>query len=234
VPREWDAVVHLAAVSVPAHVTRDRLFDNARMTMNLLEHIAGGIVLVVSSSLVYKPQRTPLREDAAVAPTGTYGLSKVFVEALVPHFRHRLDVRIARTFNHIGPGMSGDLMFPSLLRRVRDLPPDARGLVMRGTDSMRDFVDVRDVVDAYEAILGFEGDDPHCFNVCSGVARSIRSIAEAVLAINNRSCEVRFESVPTSSDDTSFMIGDHTRLSECTGWAPRYSIEQTIRETANE
>lgn len=228
--REWDAVIHLAAISVPSEVEGEGVFTNARMTANLLDHLVRGRVIVVSSCLVYAPSDGPLTEEAPMVPQGRYGLSKALVEALVPHYRRRLDVRVARPFNHLGRGMPPKLMLPTLVRRVAELPEGASELLMNGYNSTRDFIDVRDVISAYDAILAYGKSEPYCFNVCTGVGHSVEDLARGLLRLANRPCSVRFGATATSSDDVRHVVGDHTRLSNCTGWTPRHSIEESLLE----
>jgi GDP-4-dehydro-6-deoxy-D-mannose reductase len=131
VPREWDAVVHLAGASIPSlFVTAAPVAYNVQITLNLLDHVQAGKVLLVSSCHVYAPSLLPRAEDGPVLPQGRYGLSKHLVEQLAPHYRQRLDVRVARPFNHLGPGQRPELVIPSLLRRLSAAPHDTSPVLM--------------------------------------------------------------------------------------------------------
>ena len=62
-------------------------------------------ILVVSSGQIYQSSDDPIDEDAPLAPSNPYGLSKLAQDQLALNVARdeRLDVVVARPFNHIGP-----------------------------------------------------------------------------------------------------------------------------------
>lgn len=230
-PKQWWGVVHLAAISVPSQFSSVApVITNLQMTLNLLEHLASGRVLIVSSCHVYAPSGVPLREGDPVRPQGRYGLSKHLGEQVMAHYLDRLDIRIARPFNHIGPGMRQELMVPSLMRRIAELAPgDCAPLAMRGTNSIRDFIDVRDVAAAYRAILQLDNPGPRAFNVCTGRGVSILDVVKEALKLAGLERSVTFQAQPNSQDDIPYIVGSPERLMASTGWAPEYTLSDSLR-----
>ena len=227
----WSGVVHLAGNTVPGAFTNsDSALANASMTLTLLEHIEAGRFLLASSALVYGPGIQPHSEDEALDPQGLYGLSKYLCEQLVGVYSKRLDILTVRPFNHLGPGMQPGLAIPSILERVTDARTVSGPIEMLGRDSVRDFIDVRDVVTAYLALLDLADPPQQVFNVCTGVGQSISYVVETALAIAGLEREIRFAETAVSGDDTSILIGDPMCLREATGWEPRYSLEQSLRD----
>jgi GDP-4-dehydro-6-deoxy-D-mannose reductase len=163
-------------------------------------------------------------------PHGLYGLSKHLVEEVASHFQDRLDVRIARPFSHIGPGLRPELMIPSLLRRLSALQPeDDSPVVMEGLNSTRDFIDVRDVVAAYVAILNMESPRDRTFNVCTGEGHTVEDVVTTAMGLLNCLRPVQFKDRPNSSDDIPYLVGDPTRLSAATGWVARHTLSESLR-----
>lgn len=229
-PRSWDGVIHLAGASIPSlFATPAPVVFNLEITLNLMEHLRDSKVLLVSSCHVYAPSAERRKESDAIVPQGRYGLSKHLVEQVAPHYRQRLDVRVARPFNHLGPGLRPELMVSSLLQRLAALSDDASPVHMAGWDSVRDFIDVRDVVSAYLAILDLEAPSDPTFNVCTGRAASIREVVQTVLDIQGLQREIRFQDRPNSTDDIPFLVGDPTRLHEASGWAARYTLSDSLQ-----
>lgn len=225
-PREWDGVVHLAGASIPsAFVTWAPVSANLEMTVHLLDHLRAGRVLLVSSCHVYGGGPRPFREDDPLRPAGLYGLSKHLLEQLAPRYADRLDLRVARPFNHLGPGLRPELMVPSLLARLMGTTGPVR---MEGRDSVRDFIDVRDVVAAYLAILDLEPPADRVFNACTGTGRSIASIVGATLALLGQDRPVVFAGVGNSADDSEALVGDPARLQAATGWRPTRSLNDSL------
>jgi len=228
-PRVWDGVVHLAGASIPStFATTVPVMQNLEITLHLLEHLRDSKVLLVSSCHVYAPSGQRRKETDPIVPQGRYGLSKHLVEQLAPHFQGRLDVRVARPFNHLGPGQRPELVVPSLLRRLADAgPDDAAPIQMAGWDSVRDFIDVRDVVSAYLAILELDSPAHATFNVCTGRATSIGELLQTVLDLLGRRREIRFQGSPNSSDDIPYLVGDPSLMAQA-GWTARHGLSDSL------
>ena len=231
VPRIWHGVIHLAGASVPSlFTTTAPVVQNVAMTLNLLEHLQEARVLLVSSCHVYAPTDAPRVEDGLIIPQGRYGLSKHLLEQLAPHYAQRLDIRIARPFNHLGPHQRLELVIPSLLRRLAATKDETGPVRMKGMNSVRDFIDVRDVAAAYLAILELDSPAHRTFNVCTGTGRSIGELVAIVLRLLGSKREVLFDGRPNSSDDIQFLVGSPARLMTDSGWRPALSLEQSLRD----
>ena len=227
----WFAVVHLAGNTVPG-AFRDgaAVHQNVEMTRHVLEHVETEKFLLASSALVYAPARTLRQETSPIDPQGPYGRSKQLCEDLARSWRERLEIRIARPFNHIGPNMQPALAIPSIVRRVQEAHRHPGPIEMLGQDSVRDFIDVRDVVAAYRALIELEGGEHTTFNVCTGRPSSIRTVVQAMLDALGVEREIQFAEEAVSADDTSWLVGDPSRLMSMTGWAPEFSLEQSIED----
>jgi GDP-4-dehydro-6-deoxy-D-mannose reductase len=229
-PRSWDGVIHLAGASIPSlFATTAPVTYNLQITLNLLEHLQDSRVLLVSSCHVYAPSDHRRKETDPIVPQGRYGLSKHLVEQLVPHYQGRLDIRVARPFNHLGPGQRPELVIPSLLRRLVGPPSrDASPVEMKGWNSVRDFIDVRDVVSAYLAILELEAPSERIFNVCTGRAQSIEDVVRAVMDLLGTHRPIHFQGSPNSSDDIPYLVGDPDRLQSVAGWTAGHSLSDSL------
>ena len=229
-PGDWFATIHLAGITVPsAFGDESAVEQNVKMTRNLLEFIETDRFLLASSALVYSPTKEPVSESSKVGPQGPYGRSKALCEEVVRSFSGRLKVRIARPFNHIGPGMQPALAIPSILRRVASARGSTGPIDMLGRDSVRDFVDVRDVVSAYIRLINTEAGE-NTFNVCTGRPTSIRMVVQAALDVLGLDREIRFADRSMSGDDSDYLVGDASRLRELTGWKPNYCLEDSIAD----
>jgi GDP-4-dehydro-6-deoxy-D-mannose reductase len=230
-PRAWDGVIHLAGESIPSlFATVSPVVMNLQTTLTLLEHLEPTRVLLVSTCHVYAPSQEVRLETSPVGPRGRYGLSKHLMEQMAAHYGDRLDLRIARPFNHLGQGQRPELVIPSLLRRLAHLRPgQGEPVLMEGFDSMRDFIDVRDVAEAYLAILGLDAAAPRCFNVCTGEGRSIGEVARTVMDLLGRPAAVEFRERPHSGDDNPFLVGSPALLQAHSGWRPRFGLADSLR-----
>ena len=226
IPRAWDFVIHLAGASIPSQFTSaDPILLNTRLALNLLEHLEEARVLLVSSCHVYAPSLHARTEESPIVPQGRYGLSKHLLEQIAGHYEHKLDIRVARPFNHLGLNQRPELVIPSLFRRLGiGGAMDRRAIVMNGTNSTRDFVDVADVAAAYLSILEIEVPDHRVFNVCTGNPVTIKHVAQLVLQILGIEREIVFEEHPNSEDDNPFVVGNPARLMSASRWKPQIPL----------
>ncbi len=182
-----DRVLHLAGVS--GRDVERCWAVNLDATRHLIEACAAlarpPAVVLISSAAVYgltRPEESPVREATPLRPVTPYGASKAAAEhaALSMHRRGLVAVTVARPFNLVGPGLREGFA-PS------DFMAQARALRAGGTDApirvgnlepRRDFVDVRDAVRAYLALLERDDLRGRVFNVASERPVAVRALLE--------------------------------------------------------
>ena len=222
----WDAAFHLAAHSVPSVVwTRKLVLENLAMTARVIEHLGihapGCRTILASSGHVYEPSNEALSEEAAIGPLHPYGLSKQLCEAWARTARERLDIRVVRAFNQIGPAMAQGLLIPEVLQRI------ARGdstILMTGRDDWKDFLDWRDAMDAYMLLLRAEAPSGSVWNLCSGRPTRVSSLVQHILTELRAEREIRF-----ADDRVETLVGNPAKLMHATGWTPRHDLRETVR-----
>ena len=135
----------------------------------------------------------PLRERLDLRPANPYGASKAAAEAFLLSGARSfgLDVVVARAFNHIGPNQSERFVVASLAAQLARIAGGGEPQMYVGNlSSARDFLDVRDVVEAYLA-LARRGEGAQVYNVCSGRAVTIRDVLRELISIARVPVEVR-------------------------------------------
>lgn len=227
----WDAAVLLAGHSVPgADWNETMTSENVTIARHTLDHLAasspGARALVVSSAHVYAPGPGRRREEDPLAPGGGYGRSKLAIEGEAAARRERLDVQVVRPFNQIGPGLPSGLVARDLLDRLRAREGP---LVMGGSDSLRDFLDVRDGVRGLSALLEVDAPSGSVWNLCSGRGVRIAELARTFLEVLGQEREVRF-----SEDEPTELVGDPSRLAAATGFAPEHGLSSSLVRLAEE
>ncbi len=237
-----EGVFHLAAQSSVGHSFRDPLgtWDvNSTGTVRLvheLRKLARPVRLFFASSAeVYGPvpeEEQPIPESAPVQPRSMYAAAKAAAEIALQQAGTEgwLDSRIARSFNHTGPGQSPIFALPDFARQIRSATSDAEPLSLRVGDLSvrRDFLDVRDVVRAYRRI--FEVGEPgEIYNVASGHPRSLRELVDVLIEVSGRSVEVVPESARMRAIDIPLLAGSAEKL-HTLGWTPAVPIERTLRD----
>lgn len=241
-----DAVLHLAAQSfVPRSFDdpKETFEINAVGTLNLIQALQqtdfSGRLLYVSSGDVYgrvTDEDLPVSELLQPKPRNPYAVSKICAEeiCLQWHRTHALDVVIARPFNHIGPGQNENFVIPSFARQVKEISRGERAYVSAGdVDTTRDFLDVRDVVSAYAALLN-QGVTGKKYVVSSGTERRIRDLLHTLCALAGVQAEIKVDTERLRPSEQRRMVADASQLQADTSWVPQYSVEQTLSDILNQ
>lgn len=238
-----DVVLHLAAISHvpdamrnPAYAYEVNAVGTVRLLAELRRHRAAGtadpVVLVVGSAEQYgrhEINEMPLHEDVEQRPLTLYAASKVAQEVAAFQMFRSDGVRIVctRSFNHSGVGHGAHFLLPGLVARALTLPKAGGRLLVGNGDTVRDFLHVTDVVDAYLALLehGRVGD---AYNVCSGVGTSVRELAAIVLQRLGLSADISSDPALARPVDVPVLVGSNRKLRGATGWAPRRTRNDII------
>jgi len=233
-----DAIVHLAAQSSVAASAVDPESTHRINVGGARSVLEGALrcgsrprVLLIGSADQYgsaSPGARPFREDSPLAPASAYARSKVEAERLGTAFADRgLEVVRIRAFGHSGPGQSDTFALSSFARQTAEIEAGRREPVLRvgNLDSVRDFLDVDDVVEAYVRLL-----DPDVaadiYNVASGVGTPLRDLLDALLDLANQRPLVECD--PERVRPADYRVGDASRLRAATGWTPRVPIERML------
>jgi GDP-4-dehydro-6-deoxy-D-mannose reductase len=240
----YDAVVHLAALASSAEAVRDPGYAwtvNAAGTARIA-HVLGEarragradpVVLLASTSEVYgRGEERPRRESDPVAPVSPYAASKLGAETALLETWRRTGLRavIARPFAHTGPGQEPRFVVPAFAQRLRVAKRIGAPVVKVGNlEPIREFLHVRDVVDAYARLLS-KGQPGEVYNVASGRGVSLDTLL--VMLGDRLGVRPIAEADPElmRAVDIPYLIGDATKLRLATGWTPRYSLEDTLKD----
>ena len=234
-----EVVYHLAALSHvgegwddPTAVLRVNVEGTAHV-LNAAHAFGAARVVVVGSAEEYgqvDERDLPLCEDAPLRPSSPYGVSKIAASylALQAHLAYGLGVVRVRAFSHTGPGQSDRFLVPALARRIATAEREEQDEIRVGSlDPIRDLSDVRDVVRAYR-LLALQGEAGEIYNVCSGTGVSVREVADRLIAAAKRTLRVTVDPELVRPVEVPRLIGDASRLRAATGWAPQFTLDETL------
>ncbi len=233
-----DAIVHLAAVSSvaasredPALAFRVNFLGTHALLETVAQHAPRARVLLVGSGEAYgsaPPGAPPFSEASPLRPRSPYACTKAAADLLGMSYAERgFDVVRVRPFNHTGAGQSDAFVASSFARQLVEIERGLRPpvLAVGNLASVRDFLDVSDVVAAYASLC-----DPRvpasAYNVASGRGVSAGELLEQLCALAKVSPRIEVDPARLRPSDCS--IGDASRLRAATGWAPRVAFAQTL------
>lgn len=239
---EPDRVFHLGAVShVPRSVEKPRRTYQVNFTgtLNLLEALSGmnksPSVLLAGSATEYGAtarSETPLKEDHPLRPENPYGVSKGAMDLLGEQWAHKTDWKVVRTrsFPHTGPGQRERFFCSSLAKQIVEIERGERERLKVGNlDLARDYLDVRDVVKAYWALLNDEVPSG-VYNVCRGAPISLENIVSMLKDSSSSSIDVKVDPERERPGEIKTIVGDSSRLKNEVNWSPQIGIEQTLSD----
>lgn len=241
-----DVVFHLAAqafvpraIEAPAETYQTNVIGTANVLAALRawqdRSKRSARLVFVSSAEVYgvqPPRAMPLLESRAPNPSNPYAASKAAAEAIVlgEVRSFGVDAVITRAFNHIGPRQNERFVVPAFAAQLAAIARGGEPVLHVGNlEPRRDFLDVRDVVDAY-ALLAARGEPGAIYNVCSGSAISVREILGELIRIARVAVEVREDPQRMRTSDVPVLYGSNEKLRGATGWSPRIALTRTLQD----
>jgi GDP-4-dehydro-6-deoxy-D-mannose reductase len=239
-----DQIYHLAGY---AHVGRSftesdsAWAGNLTATRNLYEAVVGwgdrARILYVGSGQVYGDPTTPdqvFDEQSLLRPVSPYAASKAAADLASYQYTQSPGLHIvrARPLNHIGPRQSAQYAAANFANQIAAIELGQRSAVVEtgNLKPSRDLTDVRDVAQAY-LLLMERGQRGEVYNIGSGAVFSMQQVLDLLLAVARVKVEVRPRSERMRAGELNALRTDAAKLRRETGWTPRFSLEQTLRDT---
>lgn len=236
--RRADAVVHFAAET---HV--DRSIHDAGVfvqtdvfgTFVLLDaarrHAISRFVHISTDEVYGEAADRPTRETDPLMPKSPYAASKVGADrlAFAYHATYGLPVVIARCTNNYGPYQHPEKLIPRFTTNaLRDRPMPVYG-TGRWT---REWIHVRDHVEALEALLAADGLEGETFNIGTGEELGALDVARRILGIlgKRRSLIQHVEDRPGAVRRHAV---DSSKIRKRLGWRPRTDFARGLEETVD-
>ena len=242
-------VMHLAGIAAPTAVNADpdeawrvHLQGTLNLARVILKRAPDCWLINVGSALVYgesaKAGRA-LDENALLAPLDEYSASKAAADlALGPLIRSGLKCIRLRPFNHTGPGQSEAFVVPAFAMQIARIEAQLAPPVIRvgNLDAQRDFLDVRDVANAYALVMkNLERlESGTVLNIASGVPRRISDILASLIARSRVEISVEQDPMRQRPGDLPILVGDASRARRLLHWRPEYSFEDTLTALLND
>lgn len=240
-----EVIVHLAAISFTWSSPPLDLFNvNLFGTLNIFESILklrkkisyNPKIIYISSADVYGKTSTPgsISEESPFFPINYYAVSKVAADRLSYQvtLTDRLNVVIARSFNHTGPGQKKGFFVPDMVSQIVELERSEENILQVGNlESVKDFTDVRDIVEAYKLLIEKDIPPGEAINVCSGVGVKFKDILDKLLEQALKEIVVEEDKKRLRPSEIPLLVGNNQKLVKLTGWQPKYTLDQTLKDT---
>ena len=234
--RNIDAVFHEAAqVSIPLSMNDPMYTDdvNVRGTLNLLaaasEERVERFIYASSSSVYGDPARLPVTEDAPFQPLSPYAASKIAGEAYCLSFwkARGLPTVCLRYFNVFGPRQSSNGYATVIPVFIRSLLDGKQMKIFGDGKQTRDFVHVRDVVQANILAMNMNAAMGMAYNIGSGKSVTVTELSELLRQVaDGRSLPPIY--APPRIGDVMHSIADITQAREAMGYCPGTDLKADL------
>ena len=245
-----DYIFHLAAAVGVFNIVNQTLKSlkvNIRGTENVLE-VADQLsipVFIASSSEVYgKNSSKDLSEssDHILGPTTTlrwsYSQAKALDESLAFAYwsERKLQIRISRFFNTVGPRQRGD--FGMVVPRFVKAALNNESIVIYGKGRQtRCFIHVLDVIEAIMTIAFSEYTIGEVYNIGNPSEISIIDLANQIIKLANSESKIIYENYEqaygSNFEDMDRRFPNIEKISKL-GWFPKRDLNYILSELINE
>lgn len=230
-------IFHLAAQSLPGLSwtnPAETFRVNVEGTLNLLDAVRlaqiDPAILAVCSSSEYAQSREgrPIKETDNMQPLTPYAISKLAMDhcARLYAVRYKLNILRVRPFFLIGPGKTGDVCSDLARRVVAVERGEAADVPVGRLDIVRDFLDIRDGVEAMELIVA-KGEANEDYNICAGQGYRIAEVLDGYKKLARRPISERMDPSLLRPIEEPIKVGDPAKL-KALGWTARYSLEESL------
>lgn len=240
-----DYVFHLAAQSYPKtsfNAPLETLQTNIIGTANLLEAIRSiqidPVIHVCASSEVFgrvSYDQLPIKEDCTFHPASPYAISKVGTDLLGRYYGEAYNMKVitTRMFTHTGPRRGDVFAESSFAKQIAMIEAGIQKPIIKvgNLDSLRTWADVRDAVRAYYMLVTINPLSGEYYNIGGNYTCSVGQMLEFLISQSAQNdIKVEVESDRLRPIDADLQIPDTTKFREHTGWEPKITFEDTMKD----
>jgi NDP-hexose 4-ketoreductase len=215
----------LAAVNVTGVYTLTRAMLMAKATPRLVH---------LGSAAEYGRAEpgVPVSERAVPRPAAAYGVTKLAGTRLVELATAAgLDCVVLRVFNSIGPGLPASNLPGKVAAEAHRALALGTDIQLGSLDTVRDFIDVRDVADAVIAAVTAPTLAHGVLNIGAGRGVAVRAMVRQLLSIAGFTGEIHEDSAgPARASDIPWQEASIKCAIEDLGWTPRRDLTTSLTD----
>lgn len=232
-----DTVYHLAAIhhiptceKMPERALRVNVEGTQSLLSACAQYLVPRIVFASTGALYDRLNNGPLGETSPIKAQDIYSITKLAGEQLLQYHVSRNGGKavVARIFNTVGRRETNPHVIPDIMAQ---LAAGRRQIRLGNLHPRRDYVHVEDVAEA----LFLLGNVPmeqsfEVFNIGSGREYSVRELVELCSKVIGEPIEIVSAPELKRKVDRFSQLADSTKIQQMTGWKPKRTLEQALRE----
>lgn len=237
--KDVDIVFHLAAlIAIPySYIAPESYVDtNINGTLNVCQAALKNQVervIITSTSEVYGTALyVPIDENHPKQPQSPYSATKIGADAIAKSFHNSFDlpVMIARPFNTYGPRQSARAVIPTIITQIA---AGKKQIQLGDVSPTRDFNYVADTCDGFIALAQCDSAVGEEVNIGSNYEISVGDTLKLIRKIMNSDVEFVSDTqrIRPKNSEVNRLWCDNTKIKRLTGFSPKFSIEDGLKET---
>jgi len=211
----------------PMEILND--IEGIKNILNLsLKHKIKKLVFASSSEVYGEPVSLPEKEEGIHNPRDVYALVKLIGENLIQiyHKNYGLPACVLRLFNVYGPRQIYSpygFVTGIFMRQVID---GKRPTIFGDGLMTRDFIYIKDNVEAAIRALLSEKTNGEVINIGIGRQTTILDLAERIIRLSGKNLKPKF--LPKRKIDIRYRCPDVTKMKRILKFTPKYSLDQGL------
>ena len=234
-----EVVMHLAAlIAIPYSYLSPMAYvrTNVEGTTNVLEacrrYDVQKIVHTSTSETYGTALYVPIDEKHPMQGQSPYSASKIGADKMAESFCKSFDMPIAtiRPFNTYGPRQSARAVIPTIISQIL---AGKKEIKLGSLSPTRDFNYVKDTAEAFIKIAESDNTIGEVINAGSNYEISIGDTAQKIINIIGSDVKIVTdeERFRPKNSEVNRLWADNKKIRELTGWQPKYSIDDGLKET---
>ncbi len=225
--KEFDIIMHIAGQSSGEISFEDPIYDlqtNTQSTLMLLDyalkHRCKKFVFASTMSVYGDGHTDAVSEQSELNPKSFYAIGKIASENYLKLYAsYGLQTTSLRLFNVYGPGQNLENMKQGMLSIYLSQLIKSGKIVVKGSPNrFRDFIHVKDVVNAFKRIVSYDENGYSCFNIGTGRSWMIQDVLNMLIDIYGKEFPIKY--VDKTPGDMEGVFANITKAVSLLNWQP--------------
>ena len=240
ISKDAEVIYHLAAlIGIPySYDAFNSYIDtNIKGTKNILSSCLKSKkiekIITASTSEVYGSAiNVPIDETHPLQAQSPYSATKIAADSLATSFYLSFDlpITIARPFNNYGPRQSTRAVIPTIISQILN---GRKKIELGNINTKRDFVYVKDTVEALSLLKKENKMIGEIVNICSSQEISIESLFHKIKGLLNSDAKLvtKKSRIRTKNSEVTRLLGNNKKMKRSFKWKTKYNFEDGLKET---
>lgn len=229
-----DVIFHTAAYGgYPFQKDVDKIVHaNIIGTVNLVNacsKIGFDIFVNTGSSSEYGLKSKPMSETDLLEPINDYGVAKASATLFcqVKAKSEKLPIVTLRLFSPYGYYEEPTRLVPSVIISCL-LGENPK---VSSSDSVRDFIFIEDVMDAYIRVIKTSDISGQIFNIGYSQQHSVDDVVNKIIELTGNKVKPKWGNIPKRPNEPNIWQADISKAKDILNWEPKYGLDEGLKKT---